>query len=73
MEGVATMKREERDIQRKIGINNNNHQWWVVNLGIRRKVLDLRNAIGSHTPTGMMVVEIPRSKEREPLETASGS
>jgi len=54
--GIATMKRDKREIQRKSGINNNNHQWWVVNLGIPRKVPDFKNAKGSYTPTGMIVV-----------------
>jgi len=71
--GVATMKRDRREFQRKSVINDNKHQWLVVNLGFPRKGPGARDARGSDKPNGMMVIEIPSSKEIEPLETASCS
>jgi len=67
------MKRDKRKFQKKSGMYDNKHQWWVVNLGIPRKVPGARDARGSDKPNGMMVVEIPSSKVIEPLETASCS
>jgi len=54
--GVATIKRDRREIQRKCGVNNNKHQWWVVNFGIPRKIPDASDASVSQKLTVMVVV-----------------
>ena len=54
--GVATIKRDSGEIQRKRGVNKNKHQLLVVNLGIPRKIPDARDVSISQKLTVMVVV-----------------